>query len=626
MLEFPRWKYFVIVLVLFISALYALPNVYPQDPSVQVSNGNEPVPVEMKGKVEAALKTANITPKSIETDASGKLLVRMNSADDQTRANDVVRPLLGEGQSVALNLVSTVPQWLRNIGARPMPLGLDLQGGVHFLMQVDQKAALEKRMDGTAERIRTALQNDKIPYGSIERMADSSVAVVLDPSANKDKAQSLISTTLSSGVAMGAGNPYTVTEQGNTLLVRVNEAALQAVSADAVDQNRNVIADRINSLGVAEPVLQRQGTDRLVVELPGLQDMAEAKRQIGATATLEFRAVTGDLTAAAEAERSGIIPPGSKLYRMENGAPILLSKRVLVSGDELLDAQVTPDPKSGMPSVSVTLTGEAGKRMFNHTVNNVNKQLATVYIDRIPVTTKDANGNEVQSSRTQERVIAAPNIAEPFGERFNTTGLTNEQATDLAKQLKSGALAAPMDFVEQGVIGPSLGRENVERGVQAVLYSFVFVLFFFLVYYRMFGMITCLALLLQMVMIVAVMSIFGATMSLPGFAGLALSVGMSVDANVLINERIREELRAGVPPKAAIAVGYDRASGTIFDSNMTALLAGVALLAFGTGPLKGFAMTMIIGIMTSLFSAVTVSRGIATLIYGKRKKLKSIAI
>jgi preprotein translocase subunit SecD len=626
MLEFPRWKYVVIVLVLLLSTLYAMPNIYPQDPSLQISNGSQPVPADMQGKVSAALKAANITPKSIETDASGKVLVRMKTADDQTRANDVVRPLLGEGQSVALNLVSTVPQWLRNIWAKPMPLGLDLQGGVHFLMQVDQKAALEKRMEGTAERIRTALQTEKIPYGSVERLADSSVAVVLDPSADVGKAQTLITNTLASGLALGTNNPYTVVQQGSTLLVRVNEAALQAVSADAVDQNRNVIADRINSLGVAEPVLQRQGTDRLVVELPGLQDMAEAKRQIGATATLEFRAVTGDMTAAAEAERSGVVPPGSKLYRMENGAPILLSKRVLVSGDELLDAQVTPDPKSGMPSVSVTLTGAAGKRMFNHTVNNVNKQLATVYIDRIPVTTKDANGNEVQSSRTQERVIAAPNIAEPFGERFNTTGLTNEQATDLAKQLKSGALAAPMDFVEQGVIGPSLGRENVERGVKAVLYSFIFALVFFLVYYRMFGLITCLALLLQMVMIVAVMSIFGATMSLPGFAGLALSVGMSVDANVLINERIREELRAGVPPKAAIAVGYDRASGTIFDSNMTALLAGIALLAFGTGPLKGFAMTMIIGIMTSLFSAVTVSRALATLIYGKRKKLKSIAI
>jgi len=625
MLEFPRWKYALILVVLVISAIYALPNIYPQDPSVQVSSGAAGVSPDLRQKVLSTLAASHITPKDVVSDAKGRLLVRLHGADEQTRASDLIKPLLGDGETVALNLQSTVPGWLRAIHAKPMLLGLDLQGGVHFLMQVDQKAALQKRLEGTADSIRSLLHDKQIAYGSVERQPDDSLLVTLDPAASVPNAQAAITTGLAG--PGGSANAFAFEPRGtNQLVVRLNDADVARVSADAVDQNRTVIADRINAMGVAEPVLQRQGSDRLVVELPGLQDTAEAKRQIGAAATLEFRAVTGDGNAAAEAQRTGIVPPDSRLYHYENGAPILLSKRVLVSGDELLDAKVTPDPKTGMPSVEVKLTAPAGKRVFDHTVNNVGKQMATVYIDRIPVVTHDAQGKEVQSSRTQERVIAAPTINEPFGANFVTTGLSQDQATDLAKQLKSGALAAPMDFVEQRVVGPSLGRENVVRGTQAVVFSFLFVLAFFLVYYRMFGVITSMSLLLQMTMIVAIMSIFGATMSLPGFAGLALSVGMSVDANVLINERIRDELRLGLPPKAAIAAGYDRAAGTILDANMTVLLAGLALLAFGTGPLKGFAMTTLIGVITSTFTAVTVSRGIATLVYSRRKRLKSLAI
>ena len=329
--------------------------------------------------------------------------------------------------------------------------------------------------------------------------------------------------------------------------------------------------------------------------------------------------------AAAAAKASGQVPPDSRIYTKQDGQPILLSKRVLVSGDQLLSAVPGMDAQSGSPDVSITLNAAGGKRMLDHTLENVGKRLGIVYIERIPTVTM-VDGKEVQGSRVEERVISASTIQGVFGNQFHTTGLSSEEAQSLSKQLKSGALAAPMFFADQRTIGPSLGKENVERGTKAVAFAFLFTLAFFLIYYRMFGVVTSLALLMNLLMVVAVLSLFGATMTLPGFAGLALTVAMSVDANVLINERIREELRAGMPPKAAIATGYDKASGTIFDANMTALLAGIALYAFGTGPLKGFALTMVVGILTSVFTAVTVSRALATLIYGGRKKLKSIAI
>ncbi|PNS07668.1 protein translocase subunit SecD [Solilutibacter silvestris] len=627
MLEFARWKYFVIVFVLVFCTIYAMPNLYPQDPSVQVSAASgAAVDATLKGKVDAALAAAHISPKAEETDAKGKLLLRMRSADEQTKANDAVKPVLGEGETTALNLLPTVPKWLSSLGAKPMSLGLDLQGGVHFLMQVDEKAALEKKLEGAADSVRALLRDKSVTFGSVDRMPDETVVATLSTPADALNAQKVIDAGLRANAA-GGPNPYSTEVRNNQVVVRLSALDSAKVATDAIDQNRAVIADRISGLGVAEPVLQRQGNDRLVVELPGLQDTAEAKRQIGATATLEFRAVTGDELTAAEAQRSGNIPPDSKLYHFEDGRPILLSKRVLVSGDELLNAQAIPDQKTGLPSVSVTLNAAAGKRMFDHTVNNVHKRLATVYIDRIPTVTKDANGNEVRgAARVQERVIAAPDINEPFGANFLTTGLSQQQATDLVRQLKSGALAAPMDFVEEYVIGPSLGAENVQRGIKAVVFSFLFTLGFFAIYYRMFGLITSVALLFNLLIVVAVMSLFGATMTLPGFAGLALSVGLSVDANVLINERIREELRHGMPAKAAIAAGYEKASHTIFDANLTGLIVGVALYAFGSGPLKGFALTMIIGIFASMFTAITVSRALATLIYGRRKHLKSIAI
>ncbi len=628
MLEFPRWKYALILIVVLLSALYAVPNLYQKDPSVQVTKNRPAAVVDeaLVQRVEQLLSEAGITPRSVELEGD-QVLVRLPDAPTQTRASDVLRPALGQDYSAALNLVPTTPVWLEKLGARPMALGLDLQGGVHFMMQVDQKAALEKRLDGYADAIRTALREARIGYTGADRRADGSIQVSLANAADAARARTEIANAMGGmggAAALGTTGPA-IDVDGNRISVRLSEGELSRIATDAIEQNRNVIANRINAIGVAEPSLQRQGDDRLVIQLPGLQDTAEAKRLIGATATLEFRAVTGDEAQAAAALADNNIPAGSRIYYDQNGQPLLLSRRLLVSGDELVNAQPQTDPQTGLPAVSITLNAAGGKRMLDHTLENVGNRLGIVYVERIPTVTM-VNGEEVRSSRTEERVISSSTIRGVFGKDFQTTGLSREEATALAKQLKAGALAAPMDFVEEGVIGPSLGAENVARGTQAVMYAFAFTLVFFALYYRMFGLITCIALLLNLVMVVAVMSLFGATMTLPGFAGLALSIGMSVDANVLINERIREELRAGLPPRTAIATGYDKASGTIFDSNMTALLAGVALYAFGTGPLRGFAVTMVIGILTSVFTAVTVSRGIATLIYGGRRKLKSIAI
>ncbi|CAE1136932.1 preprotein translocase subunit SecD [Xanthomonas campestris] len=614
MLEFPRWKYFLILLVLAVSALYALPNIYQKDPSVQItaSRGAQ-LDDALRSRIDADLKAAGITPKAV-TKEGDSLMVRLPSLQAQTRANDVLRQQLGENYTVALNLASTVPDWLAKLGGRPMVLGLDLVGGVHFAMQVDQKAALEKRLDGFAEDIRTTLRDGRIAYRSVERRGDNSIQVSLSEGASADAART----------ALAKSQPtLTYDVSGQNISVKVPEAELKQIASGAIEQNLTTLRNRVNALGVSEPTIQRQGEDRIVVELPGLQDTAEAKRLIGATASLEFRAVVEGN--AEDAVRSGSIPPEAKVYRVrDTGAPVLLNKRALVTGDQMVSASVSTD-QNGMPAVAVTLNNVAGQRMLDYTSANVGKLMSVVYIERIPTVTM-VDGKEVRSVRVKEEALSPTRIAGVFGKNFQTTGLEKTEAENLAKLLKSGSLAAPMDFVEEYVIGPSLGAENVERGVTAVIYSFLFTLVFFTIYYRVFGAITSVALLFNLLIVVAVMSLFGATMTLPGFAGLALSVGLSVDANVLINERIREELRLGVPAKSAIAAGYEKAGGTILDANLTGLIVAVALYAFGTGPLKGFALTMMIGIFASMFTAITVSRALAVLIYGRRKKLKTVAI
>ena len=621
MLIYERWKYVVLAVVLLLSALYALPNIYQKDPSVQITaNRGSVVDVALIGRVEAALAEAGVTVKSAEVEGDNAL-VRLVSTDAQVKAVDALKPVLGNDYVIALNLASTVPDWLESLGAQPMLMGLDLQGGVHFLMQVDQDAALDKQLTAIVEDLRVLLRDNRVRYESVSRGADNAITVTLADPADAEKAAALISKnqpTLQQDV------------EGSSIRVQLLDAELARMSRDAIEQNLGTLRNRINALGVSEPIIQRQGDDRIVVQLPGVQDTAEAKRVIGATATLEYRGVVEGN--AYDAVATGNVPPQAKVYyRSELGPdgkpiPILLNKRVIATGDQLVGATSMFDPQSGSPAVSVRLNSAGGQRMFDYTSEHVGDPMAAVYIERIPEV-RIVNGKEVRSTRIKEEVINVATINGVFGKEFQTTGLESAQfAADLALQLRSGSLAAPMDFIEERVIGPSLGAENVERGLRAVLYSFAFALVFFLVYYRMFGLITCLALLLNLLMLVAVMSFYGATLTLPGLAGIALTVGMSVDANVLINERIREELRAGLPPKTAIVSGYQHASGTIIDANLTAILAGIALFAFGTGPVKGFAVTLILGILTSMYTAVSVSRGLATLIYGGRRKLKSLAI
>jgi preprotein translocase subunit SecD len=617
MLEFPRWKYFVILIVLAISTLYALPNIYQKDPAIQITaNRGGLVDSALRDRVLADLKQAGVTPMAAEVEGDS-LIVRLSDIQAQTAANDVLKQSVGEDYVVALNLASTVPDWLSNLGARPMTLGLDLQGGVHFVLQVDQKAALDKRLDSYTEDVRTTLRDARIPYQSVERRADNTIVANLSPSAGEGAGLRARDALFKSQPTLG----FEVT--GNRVIVSLPDAELAAIANGAIEQNVNTLRNRVNQLGVAEPIIQRQGADRVVVQLPGVQDTAEAKRMIGATATLEYRAVIEGN--AQDAVATGRIPPEAKVYQLrDNRGPVLLAKRVIVTGDQMVAAQATTD-QNGSAAVSVTLNNVGGQRMFDFTSANVNKPMAVVYTERIP-SVETVDGKEVRSFRVKEEVISVANINGVFGKNFQTTGLEKRESEDLAKLLKSGSLAAPMDFVEEKIVGPSLGAENVQRGVTAVGFAFLFTLVFFTVYYRMFGVITSVAMLFNLLIVVAVMSLFGATMTLPGFAGLALSIGLSVDANVLINERIREELRAGMPAKAAIVAGYEKASGTILDANLTGMLAGVALYAFGTGPLKGFAVTMIVGILASMFTAITVSRALAVLLYGSRKKLKTLAI
>ncbi|AOA72103.1 MULTISPECIES: protein translocase subunit SecD [Stenotrophomonas] len=618
MLEFPRWKYVVILIVLALSALYALPNIYQKDPAVQITaNRGGQVDDALRTRVLADLKQAGIN--TIGADKEGEsLIVRLPDLQAQAAASARLRDSVGENYTVALNLASTVPDWLQRLGGRPMVLGLDLQGGVHFVLQVDQKAAIDKRMDAYAEDVRGTLREARVPFQSVERRPDNSIVATLSPSTDDAAAERARLALVKAQPTLG----YDVS--GKRLTVTVPDAELSQITNGAIEQNINTLRNRVNQLGVAEPIIQRQGADRVVVQLPGVQDTAEAKRMIGATATLEYRAVVDGN--AQDAIDTGRIPPEAKVYkRRDSGVPILLNKRVIVTGDQMVAAQAVNDATTGTPSVSVTLNSVGGQRMFDFTSANVGKPMAVVYTERVPTVTM-VDGKEVRSFRVNEEVISVANINGVFGKNFQTTGLEKKESEELAKLLKSGSLAAPMDFVEERVVGPSLGAENVERGITAVVYAFMFTLVFFTIYYRMFGLITSVAMLFNLLIVVAVMSLFGATMTLPGFAGLALSVGLSVDANVLINERIREELRAGMPGKTAIVTGYERASGTILDANLTGLIVGVALFAFGTGPLKGFALTMIIGIFASMFTAITVSRALATLIYGRRKKLQNVAI
>lgn len=621
MLEYARWKLVIAVVITIVAALYSFPNLFPQDPAIQISaNRGAIVDEALKERVQGVLEENNLPFKAIElSEAGDRLLTRLLTADEQLPAQQKLRDELGDNYTVALNLASTVPDWLTAIGARAMTLGLDLQGGVHFLMEVDQRAAKEKMLDRLLDDARTLLRDNEINYRGVTRTPLGFNVTLVDP-AVRDQAAALFARDLLE-LELDDGPE---TADGVVLVAVVREDAAARAMSEAVRQNVATLANRVNAIGVGEPVIQQQGVSRIVVQLPGVQDTAAAKRILGATATLEYRAVDEEGNVAEAL--AGRVPPESRLYRTRDGRDVLLKKRVIATGDQLLDAGAGFDQRDGSPMVSVTLNNVAATHMQDFTNENVGRGMAVVFTERIPEV-QIVDGQTIRTSRVREEVISVATVREPFGKRFQTSGLaSSEEASELALLLRSGALAAPMDIVEERIVGPSLGAANIRAGLMAVAGAFIITLVFFLFYYRMFGVITCIALLLNLLLVVAIMSLMGATLTLPGLAGLALTIGLSVDANVLINERIREELRLGNSPLAAIQTGFDRATGTILDANVTTFLAGIALFAFGTGSVKGFAVTLCLGIITSMYTAVSVARGLSYVIYGRRRKVAAIAI
>lgn len=617
--DFPRWKYVLVAVVLLLGILYGVPNLFPQQPAVQISaNRGATVDAALKEKAQGVLEKDKIPFQRIDL-VGDHIVVRFAGGDDQAKASDALRTELGDSYIVALNLASTVPAWMRAIGANAMPLGLDLRGGVHFLMQVDDKDVMEKQLQRYSDDIRTTLRDKNIRYQSVGR-GGPGIVVQLRSAEDRDAALAAIQSkipdiTVVNGEKIG---------DSWTLNASVKDTKIKDIAQNTIRQNVATLRNRINALGVAEPLIQQQGDTRIVVELAGVQDPGEAKKILGATATLEYHA-QDQATNPIDAERTGQVPPDSRLYhRRERGPdgkpiPIVLKKKIIVGGDELVDASSAPDPQSGSPAVSVVLNAAGGAKMLDFTTQNVGKPMAVVYIERTPET-KIVDGKEVRTAKVTEEVISVANIRGVFSNRFQTTGLgSNKEASDLALLLRAGSLAAPVDIVEERVIGPSMGQDNIQKGIRAVLLGLAAVLVFMAFYYWLFGLIADVALFFNLVLLLAVMSAIGVTLTMPGIAGIVLTLGMAIDANVLICERIREELRNGSTPLAAIRAGYDKAFATILDANVTHLLAALALMTLGSGPIRGFGVTLFIGILTSMFTSVTVTHAITNLVHSGRK-------
>jgi len=624
--DFPRWRYALVAVVLLFGIIYALPNVFPPVPSVQVlASHGAALDASVQQKVAAALKEQNVPYSELAIEGD-HLIVDFANADVQAKAADVIKGVLGDNYTVALNLASTVPSWLRAIHANSMPLGLDLQGGVHFLMRVDQDAVVDKQEERYANDLRSLLREKNIRYDSVNRNAQrgQGVAVVLRSAADRDAASNAITTEY----------PDLIVQDGPTtgdrflLNATVKPEKLREMALSTIRQNTGTLRNRVNALGVSEPLIQQQGQDEIVVELAGLQNPAEAKKVIGAIATLEYRAgigYPGD-PRAVEAARTGNIPPDANLY-YERGTqrPVLVSKRIIVTGDELADAASGIDQQSGTPKVDVTLSAAGARKMLDFTSANVGKPMAVVYVETV-YDTKIIDGKEVRVPTTTQEVISDATIQGVFGKQFQTTGLaTPQEASELALLLKGGSLAAPMDIVSQYVIGPSMGQDNIQKGLRAVLLGLALVLLAAAIYYHLFGLVADIALFFNLVILVAIMSMIGVTLTMPGIAGIVLTLGMAIDANVLICERVREELRNGASPHAAIHAGYEKAWATILDANVTHLIAALALTTMGSGPIKGFGVTLLIGILTSMFTSVTVTHAITALIHGNRK-LKTLSV
>ena len=612
--RYPLWKYLLIVVVLVVGVIYALPNLYGDDPALQISaNRNVVVDETLRDRVVTALEQQQLPYIGYEF-APGTLLVRFTDTDVQLRAYDVVRQTLGDDYIVALNLAPATPDWLRQFNAMPMYLGLDLRGGVHFLMEIDMDAAIAQAVERYVGDVRTELRDQRIRYLTINS-TDGQVEVRFRDAEERDKARDVVRREYSE---------LELTERDEEgsffLLARINETTQQEIRRFAVRQNITTLRKRVNELGVAEPVIQQQGDERIVVQLPGVQDTARAKDVIGATATLEYRMV--DEEHNVRDALAGRVPLGSRIYRERSGEPILLLNRVIVTGDQVVDAGAGIDQQSGGPMVSVTLDSQGARIMSDNTRENIGNRMAVVFIET-RTETRMVDGEPLRETRRSEEVISVAVIRGHFSKRFQTTGLDSmDEASNLALLLRAGALAAPMEIVEERTVGPSLGQDNIEAGLRSVVIGFVLVLAFMAAWYRGFGMVANFVLAINLVIIVAVLSMLQATLTLPGIAGIVLTVGMAVDANVLIFERIREELRVGNTPQASIKEGYGKAFSTIADANITTLIAAVILFIFGTGPIKGFAITLAIGIATSMFTAIMVSRAIINMIVGGRRVTK----
>ncbi len=618
MTDFPRWKYWLVLVVLLFGILYALPNAFRPQAAVQIQgSSSNPVTPALQQQVDQVLRKAGI-PGANSNMQGERLLVRFSNTDTQLKAYTALRDALGDKYVVAVNLASSVPHWLRAIGANAMPLGLDLQGGVHFLMQVDSGSVLDQQMQRYMDDVRDSLRAKKIEYDSVTR-SGSSIRVVFKTAAARDAGRALIARN-DSALQLTDGSSG---DGGYALRATLSPAELNKIETSIIHQNLTTLRNRVNALGVSEPVIQQQGATRIVVELPGVQDTTEAKKILGATATIEYHAVDQNADIP-QILKTGIVPPEDKLYYTRQGQPIVLKKKIIASGDEMINASSGFDQQSGQPTVNVELDSAAAARMFDFTSKNVGKPMAVLYIERIPEV-KTVDGKEVHTSKTKEEVINHAVIQGVFSKNFQTTGLTQGEAKDLATLLKSGSLAAPMNIVEERVIGPSLGQQNIEKGLLSVLLGLGLVLVAAAIYYKLFGLVADIALVFNLVLLVAVLSLFQATLTMPGIAGIVLTLGMAIDANVLICERVREELRNGSTPLAAIRAGYEKAWATILDANVTHLLAAFGLMTFGSGSIRGFAVTLAVGILTSMFTSVTATHAITALIHGGRK-LKTLSV
>ncbi|HIJ22647.1 MAG: protein translocase subunit SecD [Gammaproteobacteria bacterium] len=617
--QYPLWKYLLLALIVLTAATYALPNLYGEDPAVQISlveRGS--VPADTRERVVTLLQQKEIPFKSVEVEGE-QLLVRFNTTEEQLMGMEWIRQALGDSFITALNLAQTTPEWLRGMGGEPMYLGLDLRGGVHFLMEVDMDAAITKAEERYVSDLRVVLRKEKIRYKKIGRGEEKGVALEFDGEKSRTVAAErikqeyprlLISEFERKGMQV--------------LQLDISEKEIDETRKFALQQNITTLRNRVNELGVAEPVIQQQGKSRIVVQLPGVQDTARAKEILGATATLEFRLVAEGHDPY-EALSQGRTPGGSLLYKERDGSPVLLKRRVMLTGESVIDASSGIEQQSGSAAVFITLDGKGARRMSNGTRDNIGKRMAVVFIET-KIETEQRGGEAVRVRKTHQEVINVAVIRDQLGKRFQVTGLdSTEEARDLALLLRAGALAVPMEIVEERTVGPSLGQDNIDKGFLSVVIGFMLVLIFMVLYYKTFGLVANVALSLNLVLIVALLSLIQATLTLPGIAGIVLTVGMAVDANVLIFERIREELRSGNSPQASIHAGYDKAFSTIMDANVTTLIAAVVLFAFGTGPIKGFAVTLSLGIMTSMFTAIMGTRAIINLIYGGRS-VKALSI